>query len=185
MLGKALLRGEKVYLTRPTPDDAPDYFKWRSNLDLMATMDLRAMYPDTEAEIREWMEQSRIARNYDFTIRRIKDDRALGMVGLRAPDWKNRQADLGIAIGETDAQGQGYGTDAGFIILRFGFLELNMNRIELGVISSNMPAIRSYEKLGFKLEATLRQRWYREGAYYDMLTMGILRSEWLAMQEAK
>ena len=39
-----------------------------------------------------------------------------------------------------------------------------------------------YEKLGYKLEGTLRQEIYRDGVYHDQLAMGILKEEWEAMK---
>jgi RimJ/RimL family protein N-acetyltransferase len=41
-------------------------------------------------------------------------------------------------------------------VLKFGFDELGLNRIGLGVFYFNKPAIKCYKNMGFKLEGTLR-----------------------------
>jgi RimJ/RimL family protein N-acetyltransferase len=85
---------------------------------------------------------------------------------------------LGIAIGEHEEWGKGYGIDAVRVILRLAFTELNLHRVSLTVFDYNQRAIRSYKKAGFRLER--RQRFFlkREGQRWDLIHMGILRNEW-------
>jgi len=82
------------------------------------------------------------------------------------------------AIGEKAYWSQGHGTDAVRLLLRYGFNELNLNRICLHVYSFNTRAIRCYEKAGFVLEGRLRQDVFHHGEYADALVMSVLRSEW-------
>ena len=63
-------------------------------------------------------------------------------------------------------------------MLRFGFNELNLNRIFLRVYETNPRGIRSYEKAGFKMEGRLRQDRYMDGNFIDVFLMGVVRSEW-------
>ena len=63
-------------------------------------------------------------------------------------------------------------------LLRFGFEQLNLNRICLRVFAENERAIRLYEKTGFQHEGRWRQAEYRHGRYHDMLWMSVLRDEW-------
>nr|WP_267901880.1 GNAT family protein [Brevibacillus parabrevis] len=62
-------------------------------------------------------------------------------------------------------------------MLRFLFLRLNLNRVQLDTWSGNTRAIRAYEKCGFVVEGRLRQNEYVNGQYYDTIMMGILREE--------
>ena len=66
------------------------------------------------------------------------------------------------------------------LILRYAFLELNLQRVSLDVFDYNQRAIRSYEKAGFTLEGRQRGVLLREGKRWDLVYMGILREEWLA-----
>ncbi len=45
------------------------------------------------------------------------------------------------------------------------------------VISTNQAAIAMYAKLGFVKEGLLRQAAYIDGAYLDVVLMGILRED--------
>ena len=85
-------------------------------------------------------------------------------------------------MGEPEFWGKGYGSDAMNVILRFGFRQLNLNRVNLNVFEYNPRAIRSYEKVGFQIEGRERQWIAREGKRWDIIYMGILRREWEALQ---
>jgi RimJ/RimL family protein N-acetyltransferase len=86
-----------------------------------------------------------------------------------------------IGIGEAQFRGSGYGSDAIRVLLRFAFLEMNLNRVGLEVMSYNIRAITTYERLGFVHEGRQREMVIRDGVYYDILLMGILRREWEAL----
>ncbi|HLY28941.1 MAG TPA: GNAT family protein, partial [Aggregatilineales bacterium] len=108
----------------------------------------------------------------------LADDRLIGQCVLYRPDVRNRFGRIGIVVGAPRNRGRGYGTDALRILANYAFNELNLHRMEIEVFSFNAAAIRSYEKVGFKCEVTKRQAVYRDGAYHDVLMMGLLRQEW-------
>jgi RimJ/RimL family protein N-acetyltransferase len=49
-----------------------------------------------------------------------------------------------------------------------------VKRIQLGVTSTNTPAIHLYEKLGFEKEGLRRRGMFKNGRYYDTWLMGLL-----------
>jgi RimJ/RimL family protein N-acetyltransferase len=53
-----------------------------------------------------------------------------------------------------------------------------MHRIYLHVYSHNKRAKRAYEKLGFVVEGTMRESYFRDGRYYDTIVMAVLENEW-------
>ena len=63
-------------------------------------------------------------------------------------------------------------------VLKFGFEELGLNRIALGVFDFNKPAIKCYKKMGFKLEGTLREASKVGDSFWNCHMMSILRKEW-------
>ena len=68
------------------------------------------------------------------------------------------------------------------LCLKYAFMELSVYRVSLGLHEYNPRALRSYEKVGFRLEGRTRQDMLREGRRTDSFWMGILRDEWLQMQ---
>lgn len=183
MWGNALLRGEKVYLNSLEQDDLPALIKWYQDLDALANIRTSALKPQSAAETRQWLESLPQSKNFEFAIRLIDTGDLIGMTLLKSLDWKNRVGEFGIWIGEAAQRGQGYSKDTAHIMLRYGFDELNLNRIELKVGAWNEYAIRSYEKVGFQHEVRWRGNIYRDGNYHDTLSMSILRHEWQAQQK--
>jgi RimJ/RimL family protein N-acetyltransferase len=92
--------------------------------------------------------------------------------------WTHGESFVGIGLGEREHWGKGYGTDAMRVILKYAFSELNLYRVSLNVFDYNPRAKRSYEKVGFKEEGRCREFLLRDGKRYDLIFMGILRSEW-------
>ncbi|MGI8760300.1 MAG: GNAT family N-acetyltransferase [Jatrophihabitantaceae bacterium] len=104
------------------------------------------------------------------------DGAAVGGASLFDFDFLARHAEAGINL-VPDARGRGIGTAAIIQLVEFGFVRHNLRRIHLQAISSNVPAIRAYEKAGFVIEGRQRQHAWVRGAYEDIVRMGILRSE--------
>jgi RimJ/RimL family protein N-acetyltransferase len=133
----------------------------------------------TAQEDQRWLE-----KNWDgmimFGIHAAADDRLIGSIELSEFSWASGDAWVGIGIGEKEYQGIGCGTEAMRMLLRYGFEELNLHRVSLSVFEYNSRGIRSYEKAGFREEGRIRQFVIREGKTWDLIFMGILRSEWEA-----
>jgi RimJ/RimL family protein N-acetyltransferase len=104
------------------------------------------------------------------------DDKAVGSATLFGFDTFARHAEAGISL-VPDARGRGIGTAAISQLVEYGFVRRNLRRIHLQAISSNVGAIRAYEKAGFVVEGRQRQHAWVRGAYEDIVLMGILRSE--------
>lgn len=118
---------------------------------------------------------------YFFSIRTLADDALVGITMVRVR-WSNADGIIGIAIGDRDNWGRGYGTDAMRLIVQYAFMELNLRRVTLGVNAYNPRAIQAYEKVGFIREGVVRGDVKRENQRFDSLEMGLLYEDWLALQ---
>jgi ribosomal-protein-alanine N-acetyltransferase len=72
--------------------------------------------------------------------------------------------------------GQGLGTEALTAAIRFGFSEMQLNRIEAETIADNDPSTRLLDRLGFALEGTRRSYWKDDGTFHDGATYGLLQA---------
>ena len=63
-------------------------------------------------------------------------------------------------------------------MLRYGFEQLDLNRILARYFAENLQSERVMEKLGMKYEGRLRQHVRKWGAFVDVVICGILRSEY-------
>jgi len=87
-------------------------------------------------------------------------------------------------IGDKRFWSNGYGTDAVLTILGFAFEQMNLHRVSLGVIEYNERGYTCYKKCGFVEEGRSRDATHRDGRYWDIIRMGILRSEFEALRGA-
>ena len=182
-----LFCGSLVRLSVENPEMVLEYLsKWgRDSEYWRLAMDEPAMWY-SRRENKEYIEKELLGDRQDqffFMIRTLEYDRVIGEIGLDGVLWNHGDAWVGISIGEKDCWGQGYGTDAMRVLLRYAFTELNLYRVSLSVFEYNPRAIRSYEKAGFVVEGREREVIFRGGKRWDMIYMGILREEWERLNE--
>ncbi len=101
----------------------------------------------------------------------------LGDVQLANINWRDRTATLGCSIAQPSSRGAGYGTDAVRTILRYGFQELGLHRVEGETAEFNTAACRVMEKLCFREEGRRRKALYRSGKHWDSVIYGLLKEE--------
>lgn len=106
------------------------------------------------------------------------DGRCIGQCGLFSHDPVGRTFELGITIGDKDYLGRGYGREAIALLIDYAFRHHNAHKVHLRVHARNERAVRAYRACGFVEEGRLRAHVWSNGEYDDLMTMGILRSEW-------
>jgi RimJ/RimL family protein N-acetyltransferase len=180
-LGNELLRGEQVYLARPTPEAVAVIAGWSHDVEYYRLLRRGLVYPgDTVTEYQQWFaDMVKEQSGFPFAIHR-SDGTVIGFLALWEIFWQARHCSLVIGL-DPALRGRGYGTDAVRVALKYAFLELNLNRVGLDVMSYNDAGIRAYTKVGFTHEGIRRAVVYRDGVYYDIQLMGMLRSEWEAL----
>ncbi len=179
-----LLRGERVRLRAENPDVlAPSFARWSLDTEWERLLDSDPPRLPSEKKWREWMDKELETGGHDdvfFAIRTIEGDLLIGFVALFSLYGQHGDTLVAIALGDRQYWGNGYGTDAMRVMLRYAFRELNLRRAGLIVFEYNQRAIRSYEKTGFIPEGRVRGAMLRDGRRWDYIYMGILREEWLA-----
>ena len=108
----------------------------------------------------------------------LKDSKTpIGTIGLYLYSEKNKRAELGYDLAR-EHWGNGYMTEAVSEVIRYGFIELGLNRIEATVDTRNTNSYRLLERVGFKREGLLRQRHHYGSSYQDELFYGLLKTDW-------
>ena len=70
------------------------------------------------------------------------------------------------------------------LMLEHAFTRLDLHRVALSVFSFNERAIRAYRKAGFVVEGRAREAIWRDGRFWDEITMSVLEREWQATAAA-
>jgi RimJ/RimL family protein N-acetyltransferase len=179
-----MLKGDRVRLRRIEPADLPRFVAWLNDPEVRQHLAL--VYPMSQRQEEAWFEEQQKAEPaaQPFAIE-ARQERGggepewvlVGATGFHVVDWRNRWAELGIFLGDKSRWGDGLGTEATRVLVRWAFEILNLNRVFLRVGADNARAIRCYEKVGFKSEGRLRQDRFQNGRYVDTVMMGLLREE--------
>ena len=105
-------------------------------------------------------------------------EKVVGHIEWNNIDRENRSATISRVLAAPDARGKGIGTAMINEMVRIGFEEFNLHRIELRVFDFNQSAIKCYEKAGFKKEGILRETSRFEDEYWSVYQMSMLENEW-------
>lgn len=180
-----MLEGKLVNLRSLEMTDVERGYTWINDREV--TRHLAARYPVSRADEERWFGGT--PTNSFEGVRlgiETKDGTHIGNIDLHRGGYpEDRNAGLGIMIGEKPHWSKGYGSDAIVTLLRFAFGEMNLNRVWLTVDARNERAVTCYLKCGFQEEARGRQDRFAEGAYHDTLVMGVLRDEFVSQHGAE
>jgi len=180
----ATIKGDGVVLRHHQHEDLPDVRRWYRDPELgrLTRYSLRPMSDDEIDRFFHSRLMSPEQVSYAITLR--ETGRLIGSTTFSNMDPENSSALFHISIGEADARGGGYGTEATELMLWLAFERIGLHRVALSVFSFNERAVRSYQKAGFTLEGRHRESIARDGRRWDELTMGILASEWQVRRSA-
>jgi RimJ/RimL family protein N-acetyltransferase len=173
------INGQRVALREFRLEDIPVIQAWVNDPEIIRFLSW-GIFPQTLRETERFVEAQMSGEdpmNRALVISLYEDEQCIGTTGCHNIDWRSRSAEFGIVIGKLDYLGKGYGTEATELVLDFSFNELNLHRVYLHVFDFNLRAIGAYQKCGFVEEGRLRDAFFREGNYHDIVVMGILEEE--------
>jgi RimJ/RimL family protein N-acetyltransferase len=102
----------------------------------------------------------------------------LGFSGIIHIDWRHGFAVTGSFIGRMDFWGKGYGSDAARTRTRYAFEVLGLRVLLSEVMRGNERSIRMLTGAGYREAGCLPGRYWKRGAYRDLLQMVITRDDW-------
>ncbi|MDR1688450.1 MAG: GNAT family N-acetyltransferase [Clostridiales bacterium] len=178
------IAGERFYLSpvSANDEDAEKYIGWMND-KTVAAMFAQYNRVVASADDLEWLyKPPGDMQRYAVVLR--EGDVLIGSISIHNIDHLNRNAFIGIFIGEEEYRGKGYGTEAVRLILNYGFKTLNLHHIMLTVHADNYGGIACYKKAGFREVGRLSEWVFKDGVYVDKLYMGILAREFEEMETA-
>lgn len=180
----SFLTGERVYLRPIELEDLTLICKWANDPEIRRLTG--AVSPLSQAAAEDFLERVRSDEQRVWFVVVLKEnERAIGEAGLLRMFHAWRTTDVSLIIGEQDAWGKGYGSEAILLLLDYAFGYLGFHRVSVGVVGFNERAIRFYEKVGFTKEGIQRDGYYCDHAYHDFVMMSILEDEFRRMHGVK
>jgi RimJ/RimL family protein N-acetyltransferase len=158
-------------------DISEEYVGWLNDCEVTRYMET-GKFPATPESIRQFLQRFHgSTTDIIFGIIDRETDQHVGNVTLNHINWIHRTADTGLMIGRKDFWGKGYAFEAWSLFLEYAFQRLGLRKIIAGVIVDNTASFVTLQKLGFKVEGTLRQEYLVDGEYRDGVRLGLLREQ--------
>jgi RimJ/RimL family protein N-acetyltransferase len=172
-----LVPGERIFLSQVRREDLPLYARWFSDLELTTYLGAigTSFMPEHEQEWYDHVVADKVTKAFAIVVR--EGQQLIGNVDLHNVNHRHGTAELGIAIGEKEAWGKGYGSEAARLICDYGFAFLGLHAIALWHVAFNERGHRAYLKAGFKLVGRRREAVLFSGKRYDDMLMDITREE--------
>nr|WP_028411283.1 GNAT family protein [Bacillus sp. 123MFChir2] len=172
-----------IQLRELSLNDIEDRYQWSLDKEVTKHLVVPDQYPPfTREETRRWIEMC-INRTNGYEQRAIcsEDDVHIGWVDLKNFDRTNKNAELGIAIGDKRYWGKGYGMAALYKMLQIGYEQFDLEKIWLRADADNTNAMKSYEKAGFVCEGLMRKDRLRHGEFIDRYRFSMLKEEFMEL----
>lgn len=171
------ITADHIRLRPLTPEDMPLKVKWYNDLAVRKTLVIDEVF-ELEKTLQWYNTLAANTSRADYRVESL-DGTAIGVTGLIDIDPKNRTAQCYCVIGEKAYWGHGLGTEIHSVLFEWGFKALDIDKIWAHIRTNNPAIFRVVEKLGFRIEGTLRQHAIVDGCRIDLYHIGLLRQEFI------
>ena len=113
-----------------------------------------------------------------------RDGQGVGLANLTRIDPVNRKCDWAYYLGETSTRGQGIGAAVEYMVLQHVFGPSGLNKLCCEVFLDNEAVWKLHQSFGFTREALYRDHVWKDGAFKDVVGLGILAADWAAARPA-
>jgi ribosomal-protein-alanine N-acetyltransferase len=167
-----MIETARLSLRTYSDSDIPELVPLIGASEVAATT-LQIPHPYTEVHAREFLESA----SNDLRLAIVLKDtgRLCGGIGLH-PHEQHRRAELGYWIG-VPYWGNGYATEAAQAVVRYGFENMQLQRIFASHFKENMASGNVLRKIGMKHEGCMRQHILKSEKFIDLELYGILVEE--------
>lgn len=131
----------------------------------------------TEMIVAKWLDFIRLQKEYVFTIETVDKKDFVGLIAIKIGNPKYKIGEVWYKLNPS-FWGKGYATEVLKEILRIGFEELNLHRIEAGCAIDNIGSIRVLEKSGMNKEGHKRKVLPLKSGWSDNYEYAILEEDW-------
>lgn len=169
------LSTNRLTLRRVTADDAPHLLAYLSKPEVVRHMGLDPFtsLEDALEEIAWYDSILEEGTGVRWGITLTGQDEVIGSCGFLNVSSKHQRAEIGFEL-SPDYWGQGIAHEALEVVVRHGFAQLGLHRIEALVEPTNIASQRLLERVGFIREGLLRGYEFTQGKYDDLYMYSLL-----------
>lgn len=113
-----------------------------------------------------------------------EEEEHIGICGLHDLDYRHGVGHAGIFIGRVPLWSRRFGTDAFATLTRYAFDVLGLRLVLSEAFAENERSVRMLRACGYEVVGRIRARYWKRGAYRDMIQFALLRDDWAARSGA-
>ena len=176
-----ILETERLILRPMRVSDAADMYDYARGSEVTAYL-LWSPHP-SQSYTRDYLKyiekRYRLGEFYDWAVVDRESGRMIGTCGFTRFDFPHNIGEIGYVLSPA-FHGRGFGTEAAACVLRFGFEELGLHRIEVKFMQGNAASLHVAEKLGMTFEGYRRDAMLVKGKYRTIGVSAVLAEEFFA-----
>lgn len=115
---------------------------------------------------------------YSFVICLKESKNPIGEIGFHTWNKTHRRAEAYYMLRSDVDKQKGFMSEAFPEVLKYGFTEMNLHRVEALVAEWNEPSIKLLLKNGFVKEGIVREDYVVDGKNEDSVCYSLLKHEW-------
>ncbi|WP_293895863.1 GNAT family protein [Flavobacterium sp.] len=168
----------RLILKSITPSIINELFKTRSKEEIISYFGFDdAAFEHYKDMHEKGMETHRISI-FVFLLIEKESVLPIGECGFHTWNSLHRRAEVFYNMRDESQKRKGYMTESLEAVLKYGFTELNLHRIEALIAAENEPSLRLLLRYGFSKEGTVREDYVVDGKNEDSDCYSLLKWEW-------
>jgi RimJ/RimL family protein N-acetyltransferase len=173
--------GERIALKILVPDDVTQpYVDWMNDAEITQYLESRWQAHTLES-IKDFVRLMNASPNdvlFGIFLHEARTiNQHIGNIKIGNIHRLHSRAEVGLVIGSKAHWGKGYATEAIKIATRYGFEELNLNKLVAGMYADNLGSYNAFIKAGYRKVAELKQHCFSHGTYVDEFLVERCRNE--------
>lgn len=157
---------KQMYENWACKEECSRFFPWPAQTDIEAY----------KKRILMWVDNYKNDLYFNWVIELKETKGVIGIINLHNVDEQCRSAETSYILAP-DYWGNGIMTEALMCVLRYAFETLELNRVCADVFEGNVASEKVLKKCGFCREGVAREKYFKNGRYFDTILYGILRRE--------
>lgn len=172
------LEMDRLILRQVTPEDASSLLNYLSSTDVTMHMGLEPFKSIDDAldEI-SWYQsilEKKTGIRWGITLK--GQEEVIGSCGFLNLTSKHHRSEIGIELSK-EHWGKGIASEAFEAVIRYGFEQMDLQRIEALIELPNIPSQKLTEKQGFVRESLLRSYEFTCGKFDDLYMYSLLKQD--------
>ena len=173
------LETNRTLLRKLSLDDADDIFEYASEPEIAQYVpwEYHRSIEDTLTFLNSVIEKYRQNQNAEWGIVLKDNNKLIGSIGFHWWSIEHASAEIGYALSK-QYWGHGIMSEVLHEVIRFGFSNMKLNRIEARTRVENTASQNVLKRAGMTYEGTIREQFFTKGEYRDFMMYSILRKEY-------